>query len=149
MKTIGIDAFNGCSALKSVTLEEGIAEIESGAFENSNVEELHLPSTITNIGYGAFENCSKLKSITIPGSLKTTEMVVDFRECLRNHPIISDTLSDSAIDMLGSGTFDGCDSLSLITIKGKEEDLQNMLDLKRKLVAQDEKLASKIKFEVI
>ena len=102
VKTIGMDyigMFYGCSALKSITLGEGFTKVVSNMFEDTNIEEIHLPSTLTEIDHGAFHNCSKLKSITIPGSVKT----------------------------IGTGyneMFYGCSSLSSIIIKGKEEDLQ-------------------------
>ena len=46
-----------------------VAKIERGAFKNSAVTRVIIPSSVWYIGYGAFEGCSKLKEIFIPESV--------------------------------------------------------------------------------
>ena len=41
----------------------------NGAFEGTDITEIVIPDTVTEIGWGAFYECPNLKSITIPASV--------------------------------------------------------------------------------
>ena len=78
VESIGYSAFMGCKALKSVIIEKGLATIYgnkngytgSGAFENCTaLEEVVLPSSLTNINASVFRNCSSLKRFTIQATV--------------------------------------------------------------------------------
>lgn len=95
LKTVGANAFNGCSALTSLTIPEQIETLSFGSFQNcSSLAELHieggvtripgqcfygcasltrvaLPETITEIGERAFMNCAGLKAVVIPDTAQT------------------------------------------------------------------------------
>jgi hypothetical protein len=63
---IGMEAFNGCWALRSVTLSEGVTEIKARAFWFCrSLREITFPKSIEHIGSRAFECCSALTSIRI------------------------------------------------------------------------------------
>lgn len=47
-----------------------VTSIGDGAFENSNVESVSIPSTIASIGSYAFYGCSNIKKILIPESVE-------------------------------------------------------------------------------
>ena len=64
LRIIGADAFNGCSALKSIELNEGLEILELRAFSNSGLEEITIPSTVTDLKGGVFNNCAELKIVT-------------------------------------------------------------------------------------
>ena len=68
-KTIGNQSFYGCTALKHVVLPEGVETIGDGAFSDTAIETIHLPSTLKKIEANAFV-CPHLKSITIPASVE-------------------------------------------------------------------------------
>lgn len=69
--SIGRCAFFSCKNLKSVTLREGLKEIEQSAFnECMSLEEIELPSTVTTIGRRAFWDCHALTSVFIPKKTK-------------------------------------------------------------------------------
>ncbi len=62
VKYIGENAFSGCEKLTSVTIPEGIEEIESYAFSGcEKLEHISIPNSITSIDFNAFENCFSLK----------------------------------------------------------------------------------------
>lgn len=48
---------------KEYTVDDGIRDIQKFAFKTSNVEEIHLPSTVRKIGVNAFYRCNKLRKI--------------------------------------------------------------------------------------
>ena len=61
-KTIGRQAFMDCTALKEITLPEGLEKIEYGAFSGAAIEAIRLPNTLKKIEGTAFR-CHHLKSI--------------------------------------------------------------------------------------
>ena len=42
-----------------------VAEIGVASFRNSNVTEIHLPSSVNRINYYAFQNCTNLKTVSV------------------------------------------------------------------------------------
>ena len=53
--TIGEDAFNGCSSLNTISLSNGIENIEDRAFKNTALSTLSIPPSVKSIGLGAFD----------------------------------------------------------------------------------------------
>ena len=50
LKVIGGNAFNGCTRITSLTVPSGATSIESGAFNDSAINEITIPKSVTNIG---------------------------------------------------------------------------------------------------
>ena len=89
VKEIGAEAFAGCSALKSVTLPEGLEKIGTYAFYRcSALERVVFPESLRTFGEEAFADCSALKSVTLPAGL----------------------------DSIGRAAFSGCDGITDITL---------------------------------
>ncbi len=69
-KSIGADAFRGCSGLTSITIPDGVTSISSSAFRDcSALTSITIPDSVTSIGACAFAYCSGLTSIIIPDSV--------------------------------------------------------------------------------
>ena len=68
---IGRNAFKNLPQLSFVTLSEGLESIDYSAFCNdTSLETIELPATVTEIDADIFEGCSALQSITVAsGSL--------------------------------------------------------------------------------
>ena len=65
--SIGVDAFYGCGGLTSIAVSEGVTSIGDGAFFRcSGLTSIEIPSGVTRIGEGAFYICSGLTSIKLP-----------------------------------------------------------------------------------
>ena len=61
---VNTDVFKNNTALRSVTLEEGIQYIEYGAFRGcTNLETVVLPNSLTYIDSYAFEGCTSLRTV--------------------------------------------------------------------------------------
>ena len=68
LKTIESGAFARCRNLKTVTLNEGLESIageEGGAFLDSGVEIVHIPSTLQRMSTRTFSGCKDLKKVDI------------------------------------------------------------------------------------
>ena len=89
--------FSGCSALASVTLNEGLTRIGTG----------------TSAYGGAFYECKALREITIPASVKDFGTAT-FRKCTS---LVTVTFNKgSQAQTLGSDTFYGCTSLKTVVL---------------------------------
>ena len=63
-------AFEDCTSLKRVNLQNGLLEIGISAFQNCRaLTDIKIPSTVKKIAKWAFWDCVSLKSITIPKSV--------------------------------------------------------------------------------
>ena len=70
VKTIGEDCFKDFRAVVSVTVSEGIEEINSDAFWYcQSLAKVALPDSLRFIGDGAFANCEQLSDIKVPDSV--------------------------------------------------------------------------------
>ena len=89
VERLGNNAFEGCSALTSITLGSSVDTIAAGAFRNcTGLESVVIPNTVKVIENRAFEGCTKLSSITL----------------------------GNAIDSIGEAAFVGCDSLKRVDV---------------------------------
>ena len=60
-----------CSRLQSVDILDGVTEIPAGAFMNSSLQEVTIPSSVLFIGDNAFAECTSLSKITLNEGLLT------------------------------------------------------------------------------
>lgn len=95
VKTIGANAFSGCTKLASVTFGEHVTTIGKGAFKGCTdlKNTLALPDSVKTIGDGAFKGCTKLTAAAIGKSSK------------------------SGLTTIGKNTFSGCTRLGKVTVK--------------------------------
>ena len=109
--SVGNYAFQGCTALRSITLPSSLTSIGFGAFERSSLTSITLPSSITSIPPGFCRYCTSLTSITLPSSV--TQVIQDaFRGCTS---LTSVTLP-SSLTRVEANVFRGCTSLSSIVL---------------------------------
>ena len=112
--------FSSCSTLTSVTLPNGVKEIESGAFYNcSSLTSITIPNSVTRIAESAFMSCKSLTSITIPNSV-TRIASHTFQYC---YSLTSITIPSSVmyIDMWA---FFDCKSLTSVTILNSKTSIE-------------------------
>ena len=79
--SIGVEAFDECSGLTSVTIPNSVTSIGEGAFAScSGLTSVTIPNSVISIGKGAFYECSGLTSVIIGNSV--TEIGYEaFRDC--------------------------------------------------------------------
>ncbi|MDR1698408.1 MAG: leucine-rich repeat domain-containing protein [Prevotellaceae bacterium] len=77
VQSIGERAFQHCSNLAWISMPEGLTTIERGAFQNTAVGILSIPSTVTSIGDHAFADCRDLTTVLLhnPVPLNISEYV--------------------------------------------------------------------------
>lgn len=109
---IGLRAFRNCNAITSITLPEGIVNIDNYAFEGcSALNTVQLPSTVQAISYGSFLNCSALSSIDFPDGLSPFGTAA-FKGCSS----LTEIEVPSGVTSIGNLVFANCTSLEAVTI---------------------------------
>ena len=111
--TIGIQAFKECPYLRSITINSGVMTIGDGAFNwCARLTSIDIPDSVTTIGNGAFYYCGSLRSIDIPDSVTTIGQTV-FKNC---SGLASCTIG-SGVTSIGNFAFSDCTKLTSIILK--------------------------------
>ena len=110
--TIGVNAFDDCSALRSVTFGKGITAIEQYAFFGcESLQNIALPTSLATIGDSAFAYCSNLQAVSIPSSVTRIDGAA-FVHCTSLQSI---SLPDG-LATISESTFAWCSALQSVTI---------------------------------
>lgn len=109
VKTIGKSAFEECSKLTTLNLEQDLMTVGDRAFYNcTNVTKLTFPDAITTIGDEAFYNCSSVTEVTVGSKLKSIGTSA-FQKCGSFTAIL---LPDNFTTM-GASAFEDCKKLTV------------------------------------
>jgi uncharacterized repeat protein (TIGR02543 family) len=121
--TIGDYVFSGCSKLELVTLPENLKSIGIDAFYNSGLKSIKIPDSVTNLGYSysypdyVFTNCRSLENVIIGNGV--TQLRGTFDGCTS----LTEITIPSSIKSIGSRSFYNCGSLEEITIPSSVENI--------------------------
>ena len=75
---IGENAFNGCSRLRVIEMQDGVTEIGEKAFRGcTSLNSIEIPASVTSIGNGAFEYCIELMMVNFRGTVRQL-LALDF-----------------------------------------------------------------------
>ena len=106
--------FDGCTSLKSITVDEGVTSIPKHAFRyQTSLEEVILPNSLTNIGVYAFDGCKGLKSISLPNNVTKINSYA-FNGCSG----ITNVVLSSSLNTISSNAFSGCSGITNISLPG-------------------------------
>ena len=110
--SIGQEAFDDCSGLKSVAIPDSVTRIRKRAFHDCRgLTSVTIPDSVASIGESAFYGCSRLESVTIPDSVTRIGSSA-FSECERLRSV---TIPDS-VTSIGNEAFYDCSRLESVTI---------------------------------
>jgi hypothetical protein len=108
---VGMQAFDGCTALREVELPHCITCIGDAAFWGcSNMTKVVLPNSLTHIDRNAFLECTTLQDVVLPNSL-THIGDSAFSECTA-----LDVRLPKSLTHIGRRAFSGCAGLKDITV---------------------------------
>ena len=122
LRTIGDSAFNGCSALGTITLPESLTSIGTSAFSTSGLTSLTLPKSVKTLGTSAFSKCTYLKSVTMD---KDSAITTIPSSCFANCQFETITLPDR-ITTIESMAFSNCGALKSFTVPLKTTSINSM-----------------------
>lgn len=107
---IGAYAFAECNNLTRVDIPAGITEIDTGAFMESGITEVHIAGTVKKIGKAAFANCQNLEKVFIENGVEDMSAEYIFKNCpkLKEVYFPAKTCHRPGLDM-----FDGSDNVTI------------------------------------
>ncbi len=123
---IGNSVFSGCTALKELTLGNGIKVIGQKAFKDTAIKEVVLPDSLETVAQGAFEG-TKLEKITLPfvgGSSASSKPYLGYifgaSSYGANSSYVPNTLKtvilSSACKEIKANAFDSCGNIENVVI---------------------------------
>ena len=151
---VDMAAFNKCTMLKEIKLNEGIEQIGQWAFAWCGITDMVIPNSVTNMERGVFAYCAKLESLTLPfvgayrgntahedcvfgwvfetfGSGYNSEEAIPVRQWYRggNQTVyVPKTLRSVIITdetIIPYGAFDNCSNLTSVVIGNSVTNIQN------------------------
>ena len=106
------NAFKGYGGLKTVTVEEGVTQIDNAVFANcENLVSVSLPDSLIDMGAYLFNNCKNLINFTIPSGVRNIPS-----SCFRRCKGLKSVVIPYGVTTIDPCAFDHCQSLTSITI---------------------------------
>jgi hypothetical protein len=108
---IGMYAISGCSALKEITIPEGVVSIGESSFDGCNsLESISLPNGITVIGIGAFDSCTALTYIDFGDEINYIGAAA-FDACIH---LETPPFYNMKLETIAFNSFWGCDTFQTV-----------------------------------
>ena len=114
IKTIGVEAFKDCSALKSVNLSKNsnLTIIGDNAFRKCTaLTSIEIPNSVKSIGICAFTYCEALESVNIGNSVESIGNSA-FIYCYK----LTNIVIPDSVTSISHWTFEYCTELTEVTI---------------------------------
>ncbi len=115
--TVSEYAFNGLSNVEEIVLPETITEIGNYAFANcTSLYKLTLPATVTKLGNGAFNGCSLLTKLDLANVTYIGDSA--FTGCAQLFYNVngSEYIAAAGLKYVGENAFKGCTSLETVDL---------------------------------
>ena len=110
--------FIACDNLKNITFESGTTKIPVGLFaNNSSIETITIPNTVTTIENCAFQHCENLSNVTLSSSLVSIGS-----QAFKGTSIKSIVIPDT-VKQVSDGAFLACKNLSNVTLSKSLEEM--------------------------
>ncbi len=113
------EAFNACTNLKTVSLNEGLKEIRYCGFWHTGLTSVAIPKTVELIGSGAFQSCSSLTSVSrLNGASYSASSLKQignssFASCPK---LTSVVIQSNKLNKMGTGVFQNCTALTSLDL---------------------------------
>ena len=127
---IGHEAFDGCTALTTVTLPETLQILGYNCFRGTGITSVVIPKSVTGFYQGAFMNCTSLESVEFEDG-RTTAMNLQGQAFYGCTSLTSVTLVEKVNLNTGTSTtgntsnFSGCTALESIVIPSSSTVIPN------------------------
>ena len=105
-------AFRGCKGIKTMSIPEGVSAIHDGTFFTCRkLQSIQLPSTLLQIGNSAFLGCSNLTEISFPESCQEIGENA-FEDCMQ----LQELTFPSSLTKIGFRAFANCSQIEQVSI---------------------------------
>lgn len=120
-KVIPKQAFYNNTNLESIVIPNSVTEIGDEAFSGCTaLKQITLPPALTKIGKKAFSGCKRLTAVSLPGSI-TSIGDNAFMNC---ENLASATVAESLVALVkGKKIFDGCTQITDVAVRSANGDV--------------------------
>ena len=132
---IGEETFEACLNLETVDLPGTVSSIGRNAFASSALRHITLPNGLKSLEWGAFVDCDSLESVTLPESLTTINDLA-FGECGR----LKELFIPRSVNYIASGFISGCDSLMSLAVDPENPTYDSRSDCNAIILTSEDKL---------
>lgn len=117
LKTIGEQAFEGCTALKEIELPNSLDSLGKSAFTWCEaLKKVKMPAHLKKVSYGAFSSCGSLAQVDFPTGIQEIGEF-SFANCANLKSI-----NLNGVKVIGTKAFYNCKTLADVTLgEGLEE----------------------------
>ena len=98
-----------------------VKTISQNAFKNSNINNIVIPNTVTNIDTNAFEGCSNLQSVTL-----STNLIAIGSSAFKGCGSLGSITIPSSVQYIDAEVFKNCSSLSSVTVNRRITSTTNL-----------------------
>lgn len=110
---VGDSAFAGCDLSGGFDLPSTVTSLGSSAFDSSSLKAITLPSGLSSLGDSAFNGCASLTSVTFAKNSGISEIKKnEFAGCAS----LKEFNLPNSVHSIGPSAFSGCSSLAEITL---------------------------------
>ncbi len=113
-------AFQHCSGLVTVSLDNGLEEIEAYAFDKFiSLQGIFIPNTVKIINCGAFSGCSGLTTVTLREGLEKIG-----EEAFANCTSIQHIILPNTVELIQKWSFIHCSGLTTVSLSDGLEEIE-------------------------
>ena len=110
--------FDGCTALRHISLPGSMDEIGYRAFAYSGLTEIAIPEGVTSLGYGALAGCSALKTVTFGQDSRLSSI----GECaFYNCSELKQITIPKSVTLIKNYAFESCTGLQSVTFEDSND----------------------------
>jgi hypothetical protein len=112
LKTISLNAFEGCTSLSSVSMPDSVTSIGKETFYGCyNLARVNIPESVTSIGKEAFYGCCNLARVKMPVSITNIE-----KDTFFGCTSLTSITIPNGVSSIGYRAFSDCESLISVII---------------------------------
>ncbi|MBR6618686.1 MAG: leucine-rich repeat domain-containing protein, partial [Oscillospiraceae bacterium] len=116
VKSIGKQAFYGCSKLKTVTIPDSVTSIGDEVFSGCGaMTSVRMPVRVTSFGDGVFQYCTSLMDVKLPLGLSQVNTCT-FYQCTS----LQTVAIPATVKSVGNWAFNNCKSLRTVEFGGTQ-----------------------------